>query len=694
MNAAKDGRITQIRRTLEALDPELVPLLGHFMSDVDDGELASRSVEQLAETIAAHARFAKNRVPGTSAVNVVRSSNTLQVVTDDMPFLVDSVSMAIRLAGFDVELLMHPVVFCERDSHGSLVHIAETPAPSRSPESWMIIELDRAPSVSDADSLTAKVSVALSDVRAAVTDWDPMKQRALEVVNTIRSHPKAEDLGVDPGEAAEFVEWLLDGNFTFTGAIDHDFVDGELIEVPGSAIGILRPHTDGTPLDQIVSPSANWPANDVVLVTKTMAASKVHRQGNYDIVVVKSYTGSEVTGERRLVGLFTSDASLRSPLEVPLLRGKLHTVLSRSGLSASSYSGKELRSILVMHPRDELFAMSTDELQRTAMGILSIGERRRTRLFARYDSQRYAWSCQVYMPRDRYTTEVRQRMQRTLQDAFGAMSSSYTTQLTEGRLARIVFTVPAETTGHPDIADIEYRLAVATQSWPDSLADALVERHGQTSTLAARFRDAFPPAYAAETPLSQALDDVECIDQALSTSAVQVRMHRNGTEDVEGADCRISLYSPNSAIALADLMPVLANIGLRVIDEKADEAEINGVSVWIHDLGVVGTDLKDLDPNGPIATRVCDGVLATWVGSVDNDAFNQLITVAGLTFGQANILRFYARHARQLGLAASLEYVVTALAEHRCGSPARRSIRSNVRPVIKCGSSFSLRRTA
>jgi glutamate dehydrogenase len=664
MNAARDARIGDIKRTLEALAPELVPLLGHFLAEADDGELSSRAAEQLAETIGAHARFAKNRTLGEATVKVVSSSNIVQVVTDDMPFLVDSVSMAVRLAGFDVEMLMHPVVFVERDSGGSLINVSPASGQNRPAESWIVIELDRTPSQAESLSLAAIVSVALSDVRAAVTDWEPMKLRAREVVETVRNHPKTDDLAVEPGEAAEFVEWLLEGNFTFIGAIDHDLTGDQLVEVPGSAIGVLSPHPNGTPIEAIISPSSQWPAHDVVLVTKTMAASKVHRQGNYDIIVVKRYNGSVVVGERRLLGLFTSDASSRSPLEVPLLRGKLQTVLTRSGLSPSSYSGKELRSILVVHPRDELFAMSIDELYATALGILSIGERRRTRMFARYDSQRYAWSCQVYMPRDRYTTDVRQRMQRTLEGAFGASSSSYTTQLTDGRLARIVFTVPTEQPGSPDLAAIETQLGLATQSWPDSLAEALAERHGPGSSLAAAFRDAFPPAYTAETPLSQALDDVVSIDLALRSSAVQVRMHRNSSEDVEGAQCRISLYSPTSAIALADLMPVLANIGLRVIDEKADEAEVNGVSVWIHDLGVAGLGLNELDPHGQIAQRVCDGVLAAWMGGVDNDTFNQLVTVAALTVGQSNILRFYARHARQLGLAASLEYVVSAFAEH------------------------------
>jgi glutamate dehydrogenase len=649
--------VAEVAAALVSHKSPLAPHVGAFLVEADETELLRRDPVKVADAILAHQALGATRQPGAAAV-AIRIPGTggfgsdrpsVQVVTDDMPFLVDSVSMAIRRCGFDIELLMHPI----------LDH-----------QSWINAELNRTPTDGEAAALAESVTVALADVRAAVEDWPPMQDRARALAADLRA---TQHLGIaaniDVAEAANFVDWLLLGNFTFLGAVDHSLVGTDLIEDEGSALGIVRAHTGGTPINEVLSPSADWPAEEVVLVTKTMAVSKVHRQGNYDIVIIKRYaTGGnpadKPVGERRIIGLFTSEAYLRSPAEVPLLRGKLQNVLDRSGLPPNSHSGKELKSILVSHPRDELFASTTEDLQRTAMGVLAIGERRRTRVFARYDGQRGAWNCQVYLPRDRYTTDVRLRMQRSLETAFAASGSTYTTQLTDARLARIVFTVPSANTESPNLNELESQLSAASQSWADSLADELTSRFGVSTSLATRFRDAFPPAYTAETPLSQAVDDVVAIENALRTQTICVRMHRNSSEDVETADARLSLYSPRVAIALADLLPVLANMGLRVIDEKADEVELVDQTVWVHDLGIVSPHIVAIDPGGPDAARICSAVLAAWNGLVDNDTFNQLVPVAGVTSFEANILRFYARHARQLGLGASLDYVVAALLEH------------------------------
>jgi glutamate dehydrogenase len=683
----REAHIREVQAASMSGAPHLAPHTAEFLFETDSAELTSRVPEALAACLAAHSALGSQRLPGTVAVAIIVPGENgfvgdraaVQVVVDDMPFLVDTLSMAIRRCGFDVELLMHPILHVERSDSGALksVHSVSTdPA-----ESWMHADLDRIPSPAEAEVLVQQVVVSLNDVRAAVTDWSAMQARAKELAIDLRSAPASrEGLGVSPGgiepeEAASFVEWLLNENFTFLGAVDHRIEAGGLTEVDGSGLGILRAHTGGTPISEIIAPSADWSADELILVTKTMATSKVHRQGNYDIVVIKRYgsdptSPSEPIGERRLVGLFTSEAYLRSPLEVPLLRGKVRAVIERSDLAATSHSGKELKSILVSQPRDELFASSIDDLYRTTTGILAIGERRRTRLFARYDNERSAWNCQVYLPRDRYTTDVRLRMQNVLETAFGATESSYTTQLSDARLARIVFTVPttAATDTAVDLAEVEELLGFASQTWSDSLAHELTNQFGVNSELVARYRDAFPPAYTAETPLHQAIGDVLAVDAAFRSQQTEVRFHRNTAEDVTTADIRLSLYSPGSAIALADLLPVLSNLGIRVIDEKADGVEVeasgNKQVVWIHDLGVCGAQLATLDPEGDDAQRLCHAVSSAWTGEVDNDGFNQLVTGAAMTSFEANVLRFYARHARQLGLAASLEFVVGALLEH------------------------------
>ncbi len=653
-----------------ALPADLARLLPRFLAGIDDAEIRQRPSAQIASAVVAHRELANFRPTATANVVVRRPGQdgwsndraAIQVVTDDMPFLVDSAVIAVRRSGFDVELLMHPIINVERDEHHVIRSTTSDGSTAGRAESWLHLELDSIPTVEDGETLRAHMMTAMSDVRAAVTDWPAMRARALDLAADVRQlNARPGAWTVDPNEVASLLAWMESGQFTLLGAIDHLIVADRLVEQQHSALGILRPHEHGTPSTEIIAPSSGWPASDVVLITKTNSMSTVHRIGHYDIVVIKRYdaaSGSPTPiGERRLIGLFTSNVYAQSPLDIPLLRTKVSTILDRSGLDPAGHSGKELKSILVSHPRDELFATTVDELERTAQGIATLAERRRVKSFARRDSERSVWSCFVYLPRDRYTTEVRERVQRELEHTLGATSSTYTTTLTDSRLARILFTVPSSQLTLDDPAGLDARLAEATKSWTDNLEGALLE------PLFDRYRSAFPPRYTSETPVDQAVADVASIEQALSANHLIVRVHSNSYEDLETADARMSLYSPGDALALADLLPIMANLGLRVIDEKAAEVEVDGRFVWIHDLGVSGTALKNVDPKGQFAQRLCAAVDAVWHADVDNDGFNQLVMVAGLDHHSVAMLRLFARHARQLGLGFSLEYMQQTLVE-------------------------------
>ena len=702
---------------IEALvSVELRPLVAKFFHGVDHAELASRQPGELAEAISAQSTLAQVRVAGSAKVAVripgdadwAAGRAVVQVVTDDMPFLVDSSILAIRRAGFDVELMMHPVFQVARDADGRLLSLgAGASSPATRGESFLHFELDALPTDEQRQALHTLLVASLSDVRAAVEDWPLLRARALELAGEVRQLT-ANSVGwtVDPGEVAELLTWMEDGHFVLLGAVDHTVVDGvsgvsgvsggspasvgsgvsgsssvELVETPGTALGILHAHTDGTPIDQIIAPSAAWNPLDVALITKTNSTSTIHRFGHYDIVVIKSYASANTSGsadsshssnsgdavlipvgERRLVGMFTSDTYLKSPLEIPLLRTKVITILERSGLAPTGHSGKELKSILVSHPRDELFATSVDELEATANGIATLAERKRVKAFLRRDSERGVWSCLVYLPRDRYNTEVRQRMQQRLEHVVGGTSSTYTTALTDSRLARILFTIPSTITELTGLESLDANLTEATRSWADQLADGI--RNAPLSAgLFERYVEAFPASYMAETPISQAINDVTSVERTLTTNHLVVRIHNNTDEDVDTAQARLSLYSPDTALALADLLPVLANLGLRVIDEKAAEVTVAGRIVWIHDLGVSGPGMSSVDPHGSFAQRLCAAIDAIWNQLVDNDGFNQLVTTAGLTHDETAMLRLYARHARQLGLGFSLSYMETTLVE-------------------------------
>jgi glutamate dehydrogenase len=689
----------ELHQAIQRLVPDdLKPLVAKFLQGVDPAELTQRPVDEIVAALSAHRRLAEQRIPGQPNV-VIRVPGddgwagkraAVQVVTDDMPFLVDSAVLTARRVGFDVELLIHPVLRVTRDTDGGLrtLKSLENPENRDDPEnrdkpnnsgreSFLHLELDGIPNSRQRVELHQAIVTALADVRAAVTDWQPLRARTLElaaVVRQLTAHPI--EWAVDPVEVCELLTWMADGHFTLLGAIDHSLSPtGELVEIEGSALGILRAHTDGTSIENIIAPSAAWNQLDVALITKTNSTSTIHRFGHYDIVVIKSYDWNGYspgengnpptpTGERRLVGMFTSDTYLTSPLEIPLLRTKVKTILDRSGFDPTGHSGKELKSILLSHPHDELFATSVDDLEKTAHGIAALAERRRVKVFFRRDSERSVWSCLVYLPRDRYTTDVRQRVQKRLEHLVGGTSSTYTTALTESRLARILFTIPSpvsDLSDRPELFDLDDSLTNATRSWSDQLADGL--RNAQFRGPIDRYLDAFPAAYTAETPISQAIDDVASVEETIAANQLIVRIHNNTDEDVDTAQARLSLYSPNQALALADLLPILANLGLRVIDEKAAEVTTDEHLVWIHDLGVNGIGMEGIDPQGPLADRLCEAIGAIWRGDVENDGFNQLVAAAGLTHEQVAILRLYARHSRQLGLGFSLSYIEQTLVE-------------------------------
>jgi glutamate dehydrogenase len=680
-----DAETARVQEIWARCPDDLKPHVGKFLLGVDPAELARRAPGEIAAALSAHRALAETRISGQSNV-AVRTPNDIdwaghpaavQVVTDDMPFLVDSVFLTIRRLGFDVELLMHPVLTVSRDANGTLRSLM-IPSSSSSAigESFLHLELDGTPNDQQREELHQSIVTALADVRAAVTDWQPLRARTLElaaVVLQLTAHP----IGwtVDPVEVSDLLTWMEAGHFTLLGAVDHTLSPaGELVEVPGSALGILRAHTNGTSIDNIIAPSAAWDPLDVALITKTNSTSTIHRFGHYDIVVIKTYDWASAAsspgtipkpiGERRLVGMFTSDTYLKNPLDIPLLRTKVKTILDRSGLDPSGHSGKELKSVLVSHPHDELFATSVDDLEKTAHGIATLAERKRVKVFLRRDSERSIWSCLVYLPRDRYTTDVRQRIQHRLENLVGANSSTYTTTLTDSRLARILFTIPSsltDLTGRPGLEDLDESLTDSTRSWNAQLADGLrnTDLHGPIE----RYLDAFPAAYMAETPITQAVDDSSSVEESLASNRLIVRVHNNTDEDVETAQARVSLYSPDQALALAELLPMLANLGLRVIDEKAAEVSVDGRVVWIHDLGVIGHGMDGVDPHGLHARRLCAAIGAIWNGDVDNDGFNQLVIVADLTHDQVAMLRLYARHARQLGLGFSLSYMEQTLLE-------------------------------
>ena len=392
--------------------------------------------------------FARNRKPGVPSVRLFNPvlkqhgwetpRTVLQIVNDDMPFLVDSVTMALAERGVGVHVLGHPVVPMRRDRAGRLTAVGEG-----TPESLMHMEIDRL-SAEEAAQVETAVRQVLGDVRGIVDDWAAMRERMVELADDVaeRQMPVSE---AGRREAQAFLRWAADDHFTFLGYREYEVVkkgrDEVLRAVEGSGLGLLRDKDVGKarPLKSLAAHGMPLSGSiDALILTKTNARASVHRNGYMDYIGVLSFDAKgKPIAEERFIGLYTSSAYNRRPWDIPIVRERFDHVMRESGLAAAGHSGKALKHILETLPRDELFQSSESELHRLATGILGLQERVRSKLFLRRDRYGRFWSALVYIPRDRYNTDVRLRIEALLKDALHADRIDTSVQMGESPLAQL-----------------------------------------------------------------------------------------------------------------------------------------------------------------------------------------------------------------------------------------------------------------
>lgn len=419
-------------RTAPEQREALADFVQRYFAQVDLEELSERQVGDLYGAAVSHWSFARKREPGRARVRVFnptiaehgwQSTHTvIEIVNDDMPFLVDSVTMEVNRHGLTLHLIIHPLMAMARGADGTLQGLAQGGEAGGVRESLIHVEVDRIPEPARLDALAADVGRVLEDVRSAVNGWQAMRQRMLDIVDELQQQAPPLPAG-ELAEGQDFLRWLCDNHFTFLGYRRHGLanVDGQdvLTVVPDSSLGILR---DVGSLDAVAAFAALPPEvraqvrrPELLVVTKSTARSTVHRPGYLDYVAVKRFDAAgAVCGEDRFLGLFTSTAYSANPADIPLLRRKVADVVARAGYTPGGHAGKALVNILETYPRDELFQTGNDDLLQTAVGILQLGERQRFRLFVRRDPFQRFMSCLIYVPREHYTTELRQKWQAIL----------------------------------------------------------------------------------------------------------------------------------------------------------------------------------------------------------------------------------------------------------------------------------------
>jgi len=660
-----------------------------FYANVAPQDLVSEEAEDLFGAAIAIWSFGKERAAGSPKVRAYNPTfedfgwqsphTVLEIVNDDMPFLVDSVTAALNKRDLTVHLVIHPILRVSRSAKGAIEGIGGSGDGPIS-ESYMHLQISEQTDSGSLLEIEATILGVLADVRAAVEDWRKMRQTMLDVIGGVESGPKPKHGGAmdqaDVDECTAFLRWIEDNHFTFLGYRRYDYVGTgakQVMEVvDGSGLGVLRdPAVSvfgglrelGT-LPKVVRDFLLEPT--LLNIMKATKTATVHRPVPLDAISVKRFDDKgKVIGEDRFIGLFTSVAYNQSPKEIPLLRRRVAKVVDLAGFHPHSHDGKALVNILETYPRDELFQASEQELLNIAIGVLHLQERQKTALFVRRDAFERFVSALIYVPRDHYNTQLRKIFQGILEQAFNGAVTNFTTQMSDSVHARLHLIIQTTRGEVPDVdlEDLEERLIEAGRSWGDKLHEALIEAKGEAAgnEIYRRYGAAFPTSYRETYSNAHGVVfDIDRMEELAPDKKLAMNLYRPiGAEDDV---LNLKLFHRGNPVPLSDVMPMLENMGVKVLSEVPFEIaskELGGV-VWMHDFEMRLKDDSDCELSD-IKAPFQEAFAAVWGRHMEDDGFNGLVLAAGLTWRQVKVLRAYAKYLRQAGFTFSQPYIEETL---------------------------------
>ncbi|MEF8754052.1 MAG: NAD-glutamate dehydrogenase [Accumulibacter sp.] len=658
------------------LSASVSSFLDSYYVDFDFAGGSDASPEELVGAAVQHHRLGERRSPRQPVLALYtpdfdrhgwHSPHTvIDVVTDDMPFLVDSITMLVYRRGLAIHRLLHPLLGAERGPDGGLQRITPHGGEGSRTESWIHLEIDRIGDSSEVDELQQEITGVLADVRSAVDDGAAIQQNMRAAAAELATDAEVGEAV----EAAEYLDWIAVNNFVFLGAAEYLVAAGEqrLARVADSGLGILREAGHprfGRCLAAIpgeISELGRDPSP--LILVKADARSSVHRPAYLDFIGVKRLDGSgRIIGLRAFVGLYTAHVYHVSATDIPLLRQKVAAVRREIGFVARSHRDKTLLNVLETYPRDELIEIAHADLVRIARGIVALHEREQVRVFMRDDRWRRYVSVIAYMPRDRFDTTVRKRISALLYETLAAERVDYFVTIGESRLARLHFIArtPAGTHYAYDAAAIERQTARIVRGWSDELKQNLVGHYGEEhgNRLLRRYARELPLSYQERVTPAAAVSDLDCLQAAERSGLVEVKL--SAAQGDDGAHQHLKLFRRGRPRPLSAILPVLENLGLTVLSEQP--FSLPAGDLHIADFAVRLPDARALDDE---ATRQAFVELLERLlrDQAENDGFNRLVLLAGLDGRQIGILRAYSRYLRQAGLPFSQAYVERCLATH------------------------------
>jgi glutamate dehydrogenase len=598
----------------------------------------------------------------------------IEIINDDMPFLVDSVMGELREAGLEVRLVLHPMFAIERDHTGNLTRCAGIFGANSKinghRESIIHIHVEPIDAEVDRAALISGLDDVLNDTRSAVDDWRAMLTRLQASIKSFKTMPPP--IPVDEiAEAVQFLEWLADKNFLFLGMRQYAFSEqggrGTLTRVDGTGLGILnnpkvkvlRRGKQMVAITQEIRDFLLRP--EPLIITKANVKSRIHRRAHMDYVGVKTFDDSgRMTGELRIVGLFTSTAYTRSVTRIPFLRRKVDQVISRAGFAPDSHFGKALLNVLESYPRDELFQIDDETLLRFSTAILQLGERQRVRVLSRVDKFDRFVSVLVYVPRERYSSDVRVGIGNYLRDIYNGRLSAWHSAYPEGSLARVHYIIGRSKgqTPQPPQSELEAAVADIIRTWQDKIAKELQHAFDpiRSRLLSARYGHAFSAAYRESFTVSAAIADISILEDLSPSSPTAITFYRNSTD----AEQRVALklFNLNASIHLSQRVPMLENMGFRVINERTYRVDPRGdrPCIYLHDMTLARPDGSAIDLAG-LGDRLQSLFMAIWQGQAESDGYNALVLNAALDWRDIAMIRALSRYLRQARIPYSQDYM-------------------------------------
>ncbi|PHS14031.1 MAG: NAD-glutamate dehydrogenase [Kangiella sp.] len=660
----------------------------YFCMNISDGDIEQKTATDLYSLIVSLWRFITQNCDSDKTAIKVSSPelendgwqskhSIIELVHPNMPFMVDSVRMELNRMGVGVHLHIHLPMTVEADKSNKLIKIEHPHSSDTKPEiTPMLIEIDRQLDESSLNDIKENLGHVLSEVKVVVNDWKAVRTKLYDAIDHMSNLPKKLESDKNT-ESRDFLKWISGNHFTLLGYAYFDLQDGqngkELSPQLKTCLGLYT-KKDWEPktvvLDDLPKGARDLilKTDNLMVLTKLSSVSKVHRPAHIDYVGVKRIDKKgKIIGEDRFIGLYTSAAYNLNPMHIPVLRQKITTVHAESGLSDFEHDGKALKNILETYPRDELFQTGYANLLETSIGILQMQERPIIRLFVRQDPYGRFFSCLVYVPREQYNTVNRLKITDVISEAFNSSGNiQFTTTFSESVLSRIQFLVPVHNAEKVkfDIKVIEKDLQQCTRTWEDNLKESLISTYGEAEgqRLGKRYGNAFQAGYKDDSTIPTALLDIKHMELLSDSNGMSMLLYRAQEDD--DSHIKFKLFYRNQPKPLSEIMPMLENMGLKVIGETPFKVKpLGGVNRWISDFEMTHAGDKQLNLEA-LKDKFQDAFREIWLGDAENDGFNRLILNASLSWRETSLLRAYAKYKWQIGSSFSQRYIEDTLAAY------------------------------